>query len=359
VVAIDFAVHLIYLEQYDGARRLLERLVAFERRTGGFGNLAYALDNLANLDLRTGRTAVAYASSVESAQLMEMMGVDVGSAASLARLALIEAVMGMGTEAQAHARSALDISVRRGDAWNEVRARAALGSEALSRGDFAGANEFLAPAVRALLAGEVHHPNMFRVHGDLIEALAAARRQDEAELHLRRFTRDAETTGSAWARAVAARCRAILSVDADVDGAFDAALSHDGGDVERARTLLAYGERLRRHRRRRDARAPLRLALELFEGSAASPWAERARAELRATGERLRPRARPQDELTPQELRVALAAADGLTNNEIAARLFLSTKTIEAHLTRAYRKLAVRSRAQLVRALADHADVVA
>jgi DNA-binding CsgD family transcriptional regulator len=359
VVAIDFAIHLIYLEQYDDARRLLERLVAFERRTGGFGNLAYALDNLANLDLRTGRTVAAYANSVESAQLMETIGVDVGTAASLARLALIEAVMGIHAEAQEHAGRALEIAARRGDAWNEVRARAALGSEALARGDFAGASEFLEPAVRMLAAGEVHHPNMFRVHGDLIEALAGGGRPAEGELHLRRFARDAETTGSAWARAVAARCGAIFSDDANLDAAFDLALSHDGGDFERGRTLLAHGERLRRHRRRRDARGPLRLALELFEGSAASPWAERARAELRATGERLGPRPRPQDELTPQELRVALAAADGLTNNEIAARLFLSPKTVEAHLTRAYRKLAVRSRAQLVRVLADRADVVA
>jgi DNA-binding CsgD family transcriptional regulator len=275
----------------------------------------------------------------------------VGVAASLARRALIEAVLGRSAESRAHGLAALDVAIERGDRWNETRARAALGCEALSRGDAAAAAEALRPAVRMLDDGGVHHPNMFRVHGDLVEALARIGEVGEAAGILGRFARDAERTRSPWACAVAARCEAILTDDAVCEQAFAAAVR--AADVvdgfERGRTLLAHGERLRRLRRIREARAQLRVALETFEGLPAAPWVERTRTELRASGERLRPRSRAaHEELTPQELQVAFAAADGLTNKEIAARLFLSPKTVEFHLTRVYRKLAVRSRAELV-----------
>jgi DNA-binding CsgD family transcriptional regulator len=359
VVAIDVAAHFIYLEDYVTGRDVLERIVSDLRQASAFGNLAYALDHLANLDLRTGRTLSAYAHSVEAVQLMKSIGIDVGVAATLARLALIEAVLGKSEEARAHGARALDVATARGDGWNEVRARAALGFEALSRGEFAVAADFLEPAVRMLSEGGVHHPNTFRVHGDLVEALARAGRQVEAKANLAAFARDAELTGSPWARAVVARCRAVLARDAECESAFAVALRGFGTaeELERARALLSQGERLRRLRRVRDARKPLRQALESFERLGARTWADRTTAELRATGERLRPRGRiAHEELTPQELQVTLAAADGLTNKEIAARLFLSPKTIEFHLTRAYRKIGVRSRAELAGVLRARRD---
>src|SRR5439155_12562784 len=145
-----------------------------------------------------------------------------------------------------------------------------------------------------------------------------------------------------------ARCQALVVDDADVEEAFESALELHEPDVnefERARTQLAYGERLRRIRRRRAARDQLRAALETLERLGARPWAERARAELRATGEHLRRRGpRAHEQLTPQQLQVALAASEGLTNKEIGARLFLSPKTVDFHLGQAYRKLGVRSR---------------
>jgi DNA-binding CsgD family transcriptional regulator len=119
---------------------------------------------------------------------------------------------------------------------------------------------------------------------------------------------------------------------------------------ERARTQLALGMRRRRSRRRADARAALQEALAYFERGGAEPWAGQARAELRATG--VTP---PHDNagglrsLTPQELQVALIVAQGSTNREAAATLFLSPKTVEFHLGNTYRKLGVRSRAELVR----------
>jgi len=138
--------------------------------------------------------------------------------------------------------------------------------------------------------------------------------------------------------------------------AFEDALQLDDGvsAFERARTQLCFGEHLRRHGRRRDSRIHLGAALEVFEASGARPWAERARSELRASGltlQRREPAA--QEQLTQQELQVARLVAEGKTNREVAATLFLSPKTIEFHLTHIYRKLDIHSRSELVRRIAD------
>jgi DNA-binding CsgD family transcriptional regulator len=121
---------------------------------------------------------------------------------------------------------------------------------------------------------------------------------------------------------------------------------------ERARTELLYGEYLRRARRRSDARVPLRSAASIFERLRATPWLERARAELRATGESgTSVPAAPDllDRLTPQELQVVRLAAAGTSSREIAAQLFLSPRTVEYHLYKAYPKLGISSRKELSR----------
>ncbi|MGH3037937.1 MAG: response regulator transcription factor, partial [Gaiellaceae bacterium] len=124
-----------------------------------------------------------------------------------------------------------------------------------------------------------------------------------------------------------------------------------------ARTRLAFGERLRRAARRVEAREQLRLALAAFEEMGADAWAERARAELRATGARVRRRQSWEaEELTPQELQIALHVARGMTNREVGAALFLSHKTIEFHLGRIYRKLNMSSRGELIRRFATEAE---
>jgi DNA-binding CsgD family transcriptional regulator len=119
-----------------------------------------------------------------------------------------------------------------------------------------------------------------------------------------------------------------------------------------ARTRLCFGERLRRAGRRRDARDELRAALEVFEDFGYAPWAGRAWAELRASGERLRRHDEGKEQLTAQELRIALQASEGKTNRQIGATLFLSPKTVEFHLGRAYRKLGITSRTELIRRFA-------
>jgi DNA-binding CsgD family transcriptional regulator len=152
--------------------------------------------------------------------------------------------------------------------------------------------------------------------------------------------------------AILERCRGLVASDESFEPHFAAALAiHAEGfsPMETARTHLCYGERLRRARRRRDARDQLRPALETFERLGVAPWAERTRAELRATGEKLRARGPEHEELTAQELRIALQAAEGKTNRQIGATMFLSPKTVEFHLGRAYRKLGITSRAELIR----------
>ena len=130
-----------------------------------------------------------------------------------------------------------------------------------------------------------------------------------------------------------------------------------GQPFPHARTQLAYGEWLRRGGRRIDARPHLRAALATFGQLGALPWADRATAELRATGERPRRRAEARtSQLTPQELQVALTVAAGATNKEAAAQLFLSPKTIEKHLGSVYAKLGLRSRTELARVLAGGAE---
>ncbi|MGH2993721.1 MAG: helix-turn-helix transcriptional regulator, partial [Solirubrobacterales bacterium] len=116
-----------------------------------------------------------------------------------------------------------------------------------------------------------------------------------------------------------------------------------------ARTELLYGEWLRRERQRSEARRHLRRAADLFRQVGAAPWEERAEAELRATGEKARRRdPSTLDQLTPQELQIAGLVADGMTNREIAAQLFLSPRTIDYHLRKVFSKLGIASRTELV-----------
>jgi DNA-binding CsgD family transcriptional regulator len=147
--------------------------------------------------------------------------------------------------------------------------------------------------------------------------------------------------------------RALLAPDDEADAAYSAALQQISADwpFERARLQLAYGAWLRRHRRVADSRGQLRAAQQVFEGLAAEPWAERARQELRASGERPRRARSAAQTLTPQELQIARLAGSGLTNPEVAEQLFLASSTVSTHLHRVYAKLGVTSRTQLRQAL--------
>jgi len=283
---------------------------------------------------------------------LELAETRVGEAASLAWLAAIEALLGRA-DCDAHARQALDIAEQTRDKFNIERARAAIGVGALARGNASDPVHLLAPAVQTVSQGGVGLPNFFRLDGDFIEALTRLGRIEEAQTHLHRLEHQAASTASPWALATAARCGAFAAPETEMRERFEVALElnkDEPSPFERARTQLCFGERLRRTRQRRDARVQLRSALEIFERLDAQPWADHARNELHATGERVsRSDASADKKLTPQEFQIAALVAEGMTNRDVAERLYLSPKTIEFHLSRVYRKLNLRSRSELIR----------
>ncbi|HET8653819.1 MAG TPA: AAA family ATPase [Gaiellaceae bacterium] len=357
VVVADAASTLLYAGEQAPARRLVERAVAANRRTGAFGSLGYTLHIYAQVDWYGGHLQRAYAHALEATQIVEELGTPQTLDDCLSRLAMFEAVLGRESDSRAHAQRALASAVELGDVKNEVRARSALGMLALVTGNADAAVTQLAPAVAALGAGGVRNPNQFRIHPDLVEAYVRLGRRNEAKRVAASLERQARMTGIAWTLGAAERCRGlVVDADAAAEAAFREALRlhESAGIFERARTELCFGERLRRQGRRRDARRYLGGALEAFENGGATPWAERARTELRGSG--LTPRRRQPgtgDHLTPQELQVARLVAEGNTNRDVAAALFVSPKTVEFHLTHVYRKLEIHSRSELVRRMAD------
>ncbi len=213
--------------------------------------------------------------------------------------------------------------------------------------------EALAAAVSASEHQEVVAENWGLT--ELVEPATRCGRTDLATDALERLAGKAQATRTEWALGIEARTRALLGEGADAERWFRTAIDHLGRTrvrAELARTRLLYGESLRREGRRVDARAQLNVAHELFTSMGMQAFAERAGNELLATGEKLRPRiAETRDDLTPQERQVAQFARDGLSNSEIAARLFLSPRTIEWHLRHVYSKLEIRTRRQLESAL--------
>ncbi len=186
---------------------------------------------------------------------------------------------------------------------------------------------------------------------DRIETAVRLGRGEVAEESLAELRRFADGTGMAWAHAVVHHGRAVLG-GPDAEPEFRQALEWHARSPRlpaRARTQLALGEHLRRHRRRVDARVPLREALDGFEALGAAPWAERARHELRASGETARRgELLVATELTAQESQVAALVRQGLSNKEVAARLFVSPRTVDFHLRNVFAKLGISSRTELV-----------
>ncbi len=165
---------------------------------------------------------------------------------------------------------------------------------------------------------------------------------------LARFSKWARHAGTPTTDALVERCHALLDVDGDPQRHYLAALKLHEASFEQARTQLLYGAWLRRARRKTDARTQLRAALDYLDRIDATPWAARARAELSATGATTPQTGRAGlPSLTPQELRVARLAAQGLSNRDIAAQLLLSPRTVGYHLYKAYPKLGITSRSQL------------
>ncbi|MDX6423282.1 MAG: hypothetical protein QOI67_753, partial [Gaiellaceae bacterium] len=341
----------ILQDELDDAARLVASWEAPARATGDVSTLTNALEHAARVDVRRGRFVSAHEAASESVGLSALLPSEVLQLAeSTMRLCEVTAWLGHEADSRMHAVQALELAARCGSTYFEAQVRAALGTLALSRGDAAGAVTELERVRELVRGGGYRHPAFVQFSPELVEAYVWAGRLDEARAELALLTEEAELVKTRWARAVAARCRALVESDA---AAFDDALRHHEGCprfVERARTQLACGEALRRGAERVEARGQLRSALATFEAAGAAAWAERARDELRASGEQIR-RESTREQLTPQELQVARTVSAGASNKEAAAQLFLSTKTIEFHLRNAYRKLGVSSRTQLANAL--------
>jgi DNA-binding CsgD family transcriptional regulator/tetratricopeptide (TPR) repeat protein len=187
---------------------------------------------------------------------------------------------------------------------------------------------------------------------ELVEAAVRCGERDIAIAQTEELVRMASPSGSAWALGMVARSRALVAEDSRAEAFYLEAidqLKRCRVSSELARAWLLYGEWLRRHRRRADAREPLRTACATLTSIGARGFAERAKVELRASGERVRrePFARTQT-LTPHEARICQLVSGGASNREIAEKLFVSPRTVEYHLSKIFRKLEISSRKELI-----------
>jgi DNA-binding CsgD family transcriptional regulator len=350
---LPFAIELASVRGHDDvARRVLDQLVAECRAGNELGRLPIYLTQLAELHIRDGRWYEAYAEAVDAVTLAKETGQHSSVTHGLGVLARLEACRGDEDLCRQHLTEADDYASRTEDGLVRFPRDAARGLWHLTMGRAEQAIEPLTRLVHAEDRLGLREPAVFGWLPDLVEAYVKTGQTDAAAALLPRFDTAAEPTS--WTLAVAARCRGLLATDESFENEFSAALEHHGSSLpfERARTELCFGERLRRNRRRAAALPWLDSAADTFARMGARPWAQRARAELAIAGGKRRPAGPvPAQHLTPQELQIALQVGRGLSNREVAANLFLSDKTVEAHLTRIYRALGVRSRGQLAAAL--------
>jgi len=308
----------------------------------------------ADTAFRLGDWDAADAAAVETVQVAGEVGQPAVVGWVLTIRARILAAQGRPADGRAAAQGALRIAETARISAGLGDMHAALGFLELGLNRTGAAICELETVGRLVEGTGMEEPVIVPWEADLVEAYARQGRADDARRVLARLELRADRTGSPVAQAAAARCRGM--VDDDFEPAFTAALALDDQrpmPFERARTLLAFGRRLHRARRRAEARHYLLAARHGFGQLGAGAWAGQAEAELRAAGSRRR---EPDDSaLTPQELRVAAAVQRGAAMRDIAADLFLSPKTVEFHLRQIYRKLGVHSRTQLIAALAERA----
>ena len=354
--AISVGARLLWAGELDRARDVLRREHDELVQQGSMLKLPLVLQiTLVDLEWRAGRWAAAEAYVEEARAILEDALPGGAHVLSYARL-LVAGSFGRVDEARSLAAEALRFSELRDDRLSPLRIRWALGHVELAHGDAAAAWQTLEGMPEALDLFGIAEPGWQPVLPDVVETLVGLGRLDEAEAVLQQLETQAAALRHRWAAPAALRCRALLLLARErSDDAADAAeraageFEELGFPLDCARALIAAGAAKRRAGQRRRAADSLRRAIEILTVLGAPLWLERAEDELR----RASPRPRSDRELTSAERGVAALVAKGQTNREVAAQLFTTVATVEAHLTRIYRKLGVRSRTQLARAVAD------
>ena len=358
-VAIGHLLH--WTGDLDRARVLYEQEYARAVEDGAETGLPLVLWAMAENEGWAGNWPRAEHLAAEGYRLAEDSGSQAAIAFMSAARALLHAYRGRIDAGLRDAARAAELARQVGMPLPAATAAQAYGIAVLSAGDARGAHQRLGPLAEAVLATGMAEPALCRFVPDEIEALTRLGELGAAEALLGPFEARSAQLGRGWGIAVAGRCRGLLLAArgdlADAGAALEAGLqAHQrlAMPFEEARTLLAAGEVHRRARHKQQALDFLQAALVIFERLGAPRWQDRVRGELARVGTRATPRgAGPV--LTAAEQRVADLAAAGHTNAEVAAGLFMAQRTVEAHLSRVYRKLSVRSRKELCQMLTPSA----
>jgi len=340
----------------DAARSTLTALRDTVLAHGDEHSLGYVVMQLGRAECLAGNWELASHYAAESFEISVQTAQEEQRPFTLALRALVDSHLGRVAETRATTDEGLPLALQVGVLPAHLEMLAIRGFLEHSLGDAREAHRFLGPLPCAVAEAGFGEPALFRFHGDAIETLLALGEHDAATALLAELDEQARATGGVWALTIASRCRALLSAAAgDTDAAYaavDRAVElheHLQEPFERGRTLLVRGTLQRRNRKKRPARESLTQALAVFDELGATLWSERARAELRRIGGRAP--ATP-GALTPTEERVAALVTAGRTYREVADVLFISPKTVQWNLSKIYRKLGVRSRAELTAKLA-------
>ena len=353
--AFAAAIARMWWEEPGGVKPTAEQLIDRGRAAGDEGSLAYVYVMLAQAECLLGDFEQGWRNAEAAREIAEQAGQEAVGGYALAMQALADAHRGREQDAREAAARALELGRTTELTPVTQFARAALGLLELSFGRPAEAAEHLAPLVELARTERICEPGLTRYVPDQVEVLVEVGRLDEACELLDWHEANAVRLGRRGATASSRRCRGLLAA---AQGALDEALvhfesalaEHDAVPLpfDRARTLLLYGAALRRSKRKADARDRLEEAVASFDQLGAAAFAGRARAELARIGGRRR----SEGGLTATERQIAGLVADGRSNKEVAAALFVTVKTVEANLSRVYAKLGLRSRADLARHMA-------
>ena len=339
--------------------RFRSRAEAIARRSMAVGSLAMVLARNAWSDLLNhGRVGAASHEAQEGLGLALEARLTNHACLHRSILAWVAAVRGERDQCLAYADLASRIAMEHELPAHGSTANWAVGLLHLGEGRWEEAATRL-EHVASAPPGTGHPYVAMRTLPDLVEAAVHVGRVDVARAAADRYGDYAQGAIQNPLGALALRCRALVADEPErreelLSGAL-ALHEHDERTFDRARTWLLLGEHLRRERRRSEARVPLGHSLDAFEQLGAASWAQRARRELRATGQSVRRRERVTDQiLTWQEQQVVQLVSTGATNKEVAAQLFLSPRTVEYHLRKVFTKLDITSRTELVRVQAQH-----